>query len=281
MLNNLKTVLLLGALTGLLIAIGSFWGASGMYIAFGLAIVMNFGSYWFSDKIVLMMYRAKEADRSKYSKLYSTVSDIAQRADLPEPKVYIIPTPGANAFATGRNPKHAAVAVTAGIMDILSEKELKGVLAHEMAHVKNRDILISSIAATIAGAIGMIAFMARWGAIFGGFSGGQRSGRGILELLAIAILTPLLATIIRLAISRSREYVADKEGAKILGDSSGLASALKKLESNAKRNPLRFGSETTAHMFIVNPFRASFLMKVFSTHPTTADRVKRLTAMKF
>lgn len=280
MLNQLKTVILLGALTGILIWVGSLWGQSGIIMAFGFAVLMNFGAYFFSDKLVLTMYRAREADIGKYPRLYQLVNEVAKKAKLPQPKVYILPTPSSNAFATGRNPKHAVVAVTEGILELLTEKELKGVIAHELAHVKDRDILIASVAATIAGAIGMIAFMARWAALFGGY-GGQREGRGMLELLVLAVLTPLLATIIQLAISRSREYLADREGATFIKDSSGLASALKKLEAQAKHNPLRFGSESSAHIFIVNPFRASFLMKLFSTHPDVESRVKRLTALKF
>ena len=277
-INQIKTTLLLGALTSILLLIGSFWGQSGLITAFLLAIIMNFMSYWFSDKIVLKIYRAKEVDVAKYPRLYQIVNDIAKKAKLPQPKLYIIPTNNPNAFATGRNPKHAAVAVTQGILDLLTEKELKGVLAHEMAHVKNRDILISSVAATIAGAIGFIAFMARWGAIFGGYGG--RNGRGVIELIAIAIVTPLIATVIRLAISRSREYLADETGAKIIKNPKGLASALKKLEANSKAHPMRFGSPSSAHLFIVNPFRASAFLKLFSTHPQASERIKRLNNLK-
>lgn len=280
-INQIKTTLLLGALTGILLCIGFFFGReSGIVIAFGFAVLMNIGAYFFSDKIVLRMYRAKEADISKYPRLYQIVREISKKAKLPMPKIYIIPTQNSNAMATGRDYKHAVVAVTEGILDLLTEKELKGVLAHEMAHIKDRDILISSVAATIAGAIAMVAFMARWAALFGGF-GGNRGGRGLIELLVLAILTPLLATIIQLAISRSREYLADKEGAGIIKESKGLASALRKLEAQAKHNPMRFGSETTAHIFIVNPFRASFLMKIFSTHPDTASRITKLNQLRF
>jgi len=277
-INQIKTTLLLGALTGILLVIGSFWGQRGLIMAFVLAILMNFVSYWFSDKIVLKIYRAKEADVSKYPRLYQIINDIAKKAKLPQPKLYIIPTNNPNAFATGRSAKHAAVAVTQGILDLLTEKELKGVLAHEMAHIKNRDILISTVAATIAGAIGFIAFMARWGAIFGGYGG--RNGKGLIELIALAIVAPLIATVIRLAISRSREYLADETGAKIVKDNSGLASALKKLEANSKAHPMRFGSPSSAHLFIVNPFRASAITRIFSTHPSAEKRIEKLNNLK-
>jgi len=280
MLNQLKTVLLLGALTGLLIWIGSFWGPAGMTVAIIFAIIFNFGSYWFSDKIVLRIYRAQEADISKYPRLYQIVNNIADKAKIPKPKIYIIPTRTSNAFATGRNPDHAVVAVTEGILDLLNERELKGVIAHEISHVKNRDILISSVAATIAGVISYIAFMARWVAIFGGFGGRDSSGKGIIELLILAIVTPFLALLIKMAISRSREYLADKTGAELIHDSKGLATALKKLEANSKHHPLKFGSETTAHMFIVNPFKKSLLMSIFSTHPAAELRIEKLEKMR-
>jgi len=273
--NQIKTVLLLGSLTGIFLWVGSLWGPSGMTFALVFAVAMNLGAYWFSDKIVLRLYRAKEADLAKYPRLYQIVNDIAKSAKLPAPKVYILPTNTSNAFATGRNPAHAAVAVTEGILHLLSEKELKGVLAHEMAHVKNRDILISSVAATIAGVISYVAFMARWASIFGGMGRGE-SGKGIAELLVLAIVTPFLALLIRMAISRSREYLADETGAKLVGSSSGLASALKKLEADAKKHPLRFGSESTAHMFIVNPFTKSRFISLFSTHPLASKRIERL-----
>jgi len=279
--NQIKTTVLLASLTGLLLAAGLWFGGElGLIAAFSIAMLMNGISYFFSDKIVLKIYRAKEAEVSKYPRLHQIVNEIAEKAKLPKPKIYIIPAENSNAFATGRNPQHAAVAVTKGIMDLLTENELKGVLAHELAHVKNRDILIASVAATIAGAISFLAFMARWAAIFGGMRGGGR-GRGMVELLVLAILTPILATIIRLAISRSREYLADKTGAEIIKDPKALASALAKLEEATKHKPMLFGNETTSHLFIVNPFRKSFLISIFSTHPPMKERIKRLEEMKF
>jgi heat shock protein HtpX len=280
--NQIKTVVLLGLLTGLLLWVGQLvGGASGLTIAFAFAIIMNVGSYWFSDKLVLKMYRAKEVKESEQPKLYHIVQEVSQQANIPMPKVYIIPSDNANAFATGRNYKHAAVAATQGILDLLNEDELKGVIAHEIAHVKNRDILISSIAATIAGVIGYVAFMARWAAIFGGFGGRDNNGgNNIVSLLVLAILTPLIAAIIQMAISRSREFLADETGAKIIKSPFGLASALEKLENNAKQHPMRFGNPSTAHLFISNPFRARGLVKFFSTHPPMQERVKRLKNMK-
>ena len=275
--NQIRTVVLLGALTGLLLAIGAYFAS--IYIALAFAVAMNFGSYWFSDKIVLMMYRAKEADVGKYARLHQMVAEVAKKAGLPKPRVFVVPSQASNAFATGRGPKHAVVAVTQGILELLSEKELKGVIAHELAHVKHRDILIGSIAATVAGAISMIAFMARWGAIFGGF--GRRDGGNVLELLALAIVTPLIAMVIQLAISRSREYLADEDGAKFIGDGKPLASALKKLDAQAKHSRFRFGSRGSAHMMIVNPLSAGYFVKMFSTHPPVAERVKRLEKIKF
>jgi heat shock protein HtpX len=276
--NQIRTALLLGSLTGILVAIGAYFG--NIYFALIFAVAMNFGSYWFSDKIVLKIYRAKEADVGKYARLHQIVSEVAKKAKIPKPRVYILPSQTANAFATGRNEKHAVVAVTQGIMDILTEKELKGVIAHEIAHVKHRDILIASIAATVAGTISMLAFMARWAAIFGGMGRSRDSGN-IIELIALAIVAPLIAAVIQLAISRSREYLADESGAKYIGDGKPLASALKKLESESKRHPLRFGSSSSAHLFIVNPFSGGRMMKLFSTHPAVDDRVARLNSMKF
>lgn len=280
--NQLKTVVLLGALTGLLLFIGSFWGYSGMTIAFIFAILMNVGSYWFSDKIILKMYHAKEVKENDYPQLFNIVKDVISQADIPMPKVYIIPTDNSNAMATGRSPQKSAVAVTNGIMSTLNEHELKGVIAHELAHIKNRDTLIQTIAATIAGVISYVAFMARFAAIFGGFGGrGDDRGGGIAELLVLAILTPLIATIIQLALSRSREYLADEKAAKTLNDSSGLASALQKLETSAKTHPLRFGNKTTASLFIINPFRTGFLVNIFSTHPSTKLRIEKLNKLHF
>ena len=279
--NQLKTVVLLGLLTGLLLWVGQLvGGASGLTIAFAFAIIMNLGAYWFSDKLVLKMYRAKEVKESEQPKLYHIVQEVSQQANIPMPKVYIIPSDNANAFATGRNPKHAAVAATQGILNLLSEDELKGVIAHEIAHVRNRDILISSVAATIAGVISYVAFMARFAAIFGGFGGRGRDGGNIVSLLVLAIVTPLVATIIQLAISRSREFLADETGAKIIRNPFGLASALEKLENNAKQHPMRFGNPSTAHLFIANPFRARGLIRFFTTHPPMHERIKRLKNMR-
>ena len=284
MINQIKTVFLLGLLTGLLLWVGQLLGgAQGLTFALIFAIIMNMGSYWFSDKIVLAMYRAKPISQHDSPDLYNMVREVAEKARLPMPKVYIIPGQIANAFATGRNPEHAAVAFTVGILKILNKEELKGVIAHELSHVKNRDTLVSSIAATIAGVISYVAFMARWAAIFGGFGGRDRNGGGILELLVLAIVTPLMATIIQLAISRSREYLADESAAKTLKNTQGLASALQKLEDAAKHVPLRptSATESTSHMFIVNPFRGGGLIKLFSTHPPMEERIKRLRKMGF
>jgi heat shock protein HtpX len=278
--NQIKTVILLGLLTGLLLGAGQLLGGrQGLFIGLVFAIAMNFGAYWFSDKIVLMMYKAKEVNENQEPELYSLVKEVSHLASLPFPKIYIIPTENPNAFATGRNPKHAAVAVTSGIMKLLNKDELKGVLAHEMAHVKNRDILVSTIAATIAGVISYLAFIARWGAMFGGFGGRDRDGGNMIELLALAIITPLVATILRLAISRSREYLADETGAKTIHNPYALASALEKLDNGAKRNPLRFGNPSTSNLFIVNPFSAKGLIRLFSTHPPMEERIKRLRSM--
>ncbi len=274
MINQIKTVFLLGLLTGILLWIGSFWGTGGLTIAIIFAVIMNFGSFFWSDKIVLAMYKAKPADKHKYSELYSIVREIAHKAKIPMPKVYIVPSPNPNAFATGRNPKHGVVACTEGILHLLNKEELEGVIAHEISHIKNRDILISTVAATIAGVISYVATMAQWAAIFGGF-GRDDDGGGIIEFLVLAILTPVLATIIQLAISRSREYLADSSAAKILHNGRGLASALKKLEAGAKHVPMKRGNPSTAHMFIVNPFKGG-LVSLFMTHPPASERIKRL-----
>jgi len=280
--NQIRTVVLLGLLTGVLLWVGNLvGGVQGLTIALIFAIVMNFGSYWFSDKIVLAMYRAKEVKESEEPELYKIVAEVAHLAKIPIPKVYIINAPFANAFATGRNPKHAAVAVTRGIMDLLSKDELKGVIAHEISHVKNRDTLIQAVAATIAGVISYVAFMARWAAIFGGFGGRDRNGGG-LELIVLAILTPILAAIIQMALSRSREFLADESAAKLVHSGFGLADALEKLESSTSKVSLRPNSQTqtTAHLFITNPFRRrGGLLKLFSTHPPVKERVKRLRSM--
>lgn len=271
--NGLKTALLLGALSGLLLVIGDLLGgSSGMMIAFVFAIVMNFGSYWFSDKIVLRMYKAQPVGPEH--PLYRTVARLAQAGNLPMPKVYVIPDPSPNAFATGRDPLHAAVAATEGILRVLDERELEGVIAHELAHVKHRDILISSIAATLGAAIMMIAHMARFAAFFGGGRGDDREGSNPIALLATIILAPLAAGLIQAAISRSREYAADAGGAQIAGNPYGLADALRKIDAVSKRVPLN-ANPATAHMFIVKPFLGG-LGAMFSTHPPTEDRVRAL-----
>jgi heat shock protein HtpX len=274
MANGVKTVLLLGALSGLLLVIGDLiGGANGLVIAFVIAAVMNLGSYWFSDKIVLRMYRAQEVAAGH--PLHSVVARLAQRASLPMPKVYIIPDASPNAFATGRNPSHAAVAATQGIMQVLSEHELEGVIAHELAHVKNRDILISSVAATIAAAIVMVARMAGYAAMFSGGRDDNRGGGSPLAMLAMMIVAPLAAFLIQAAISRSREFAADAGGASIAGTPYGLADALRKIDAASKRVPLD-ANPATAHMFIVKPFSGAGLMSLFSTHPPTEARIQAL-----
>jgi heat shock protein HtpX len=279
--NTVKTALLLGALTGLLMFVGGLIGGKGgVYIAFIFAIILNFGSYWFSDKIVLKMYKAQEVSESSAPGLFSIVRNLALKAQLPMPRVYIIPEETPNAFATGRNEKHAVVAVTEGIMRILNKEELEGVIAHELSHIKNRDMLISSIAATIAGAIVMLAHMAQWAAIFGGGrSSDDDSGGGIIGLIAMAIFAPLAAVVIQMTISRSREYMADAGGAGITKNPYGLASALEKLTKASQIIPLN-AKPSTAHLFIVNPLSGKSLMNLFSTHPPLADRVARLRSMK-
>jgi heat shock protein HtpX len=274
---------LLGALTGLLILIGGvFGGRSGMEVAFVIALLMNFFSYWFSDKMVLKAYNAQELDAAAAPELYSIVQELAQEAHIPVPRMYLIDTDAPNAFATGRSPHHAAVAVTRGILRICSRDELKGVLGHELSHVINRDILTSSIAATLAGAIMILASMARWGAIFGGFGGGGDDDRrgGMVELLLMAFLAPLAATMIQLAVSRTREYQADASGAHLTHHPLYLASALRKLEVANERMPMDAGP-ATAHLFIVNPLTAQqgLMSRLFSTHPPLEERIRRLEHM--
>ena len=275
MSNGIKTVLLLGLLSGLLLAIGELLGgANGLVVAFLFAVVMNFVSYWFSDKIVLRMYRAQEVGPEH--PFYQLVTRLAQRADLPQPRVYIIPTDSPNAFATGRNPQHAAVAATEGILRMLDERELEGVIGHELTHVKHRDILISSIAATIAAAIMWVANMARFAAFFGGYGGREdRDGANPIALLLTIIVAPIAAMLIQMAISRSREYAADAGGAQIAGNPYGLVEALKKIDYAAKRIPLD-ANPATAHMFIVQPFSGQALFNLFSSHPPTEKRIAAL-----
>ncbi len=277
----LRTTILLGALTGIIMAIGQFLGGSqGLTIAFIFAIIMNFGSYWFSDKIVLAAYSARPVSEAEAPMVYRVVHNLTLRAGLPMPKIYLLPSDAANAFATGRNPEHAAVAVTEGILRMMNERELTGVLAHELSHVKNRDILISSIAATLAGVIVHVANMAQWAAMFGGFrrDDDREGGGGVLGLILMAILAPLAATIIQMAISRTREFAADETGAKIAGDPLGLASALKKLGMASEQIPLD-ASPQTSHLFIVNPLSGQSFARLFSTHPPLEERIERLEHM--
>lgn len=279
-MNNFKTGMLLILLTVLLVGIGSaFGGQQGALLAFVLAAVMNLGAYWFSDKIVLRMYRAKEVSEAEAPKLYSVVADLAQRARIPMPRVCLIPSPALNAFATGRNPKHAVVAVTQGLFSALNRSELAGVLAHELSHVRHRDILIGSIAATIAGAIAFLARMAQWSALFGGFSrdSGGRGGN-IVVVMLVAIVGGIAAMLVQMAISRSREFEADAGAARLLGDPTPLVSALRKLEAGAERVPLE-ANPATAHMFIVNPLRGGGVMRLFTTHPPIEERIRRLQSM--
>ena len=257
-----------------------------MIIAFLFAVILNFGSYWYSDKIVLKMYGAKEVSPADSPNLHRIVDGLAMKAQLPKPKVYIVESGMPNAFATGRDPKHAAVAVTTGLLNLLSYEEIEGVLAHELAHVMNRDTLISAIAATIAGVITMLASMAQWAAIFGGLGGrDDDGGGGIIGLIAMAIVAPIAATLIQLAISRSREYAADEEGARICRKPWALADALQKLEyGNSNYKPSISDvqpKESSAHMFIVNPLKGGTIQSLFRTHPVTEERIKRLRAMRF
>jgi heat shock protein HtpX len=276
MTNGLKTALLLGLLSGLLLMIGELAGGSnGLMIAFVFAAVMNFASYWFSDKMVLRMYRAQEVGPGH--PLYQITERLSRQGGLPMPKVYIIPDSSPNAFATGRNPEHAAVAATEGILQVLSERELEGVIAHELAHVKHRDILISSVAATIAAAIMVLGRMAMYAGLFAGNGRNEREGSASnpIALLAMMILAPLAAMLIQGAISRSREFAADAGGARIAGNPFGLADALRKIDAVSKRVPLD-ANPATAHMFIIKPFSAGGLMSLFSTHPPTEARIRAL-----
>ncbi|RMF94808.1 MAG: zinc metalloprotease HtpX [Candidatus Schekmanbacteria bacterium] len=279
-MNGTKTVVLLATMSALFVYVGKLLaGDVGMFIALIFACFMNIGSYWFSDKIVLKIYKAVEVDETTAPELYHTVKELALSAGLPMPRVYIIPSQNPNAFATGRNPQNAAVAVTEGILQMLSMEELKGVLGHELTHIRNRDILISTIAATIAGAISMIAQMAQWAFIFGGGVDDDDEGGNPLISLLIIFLAPIAAFIIQMAISRSREYAADEGGAKISGNPQYLASALRKLEEGRLKLPMN-ASPSTAHMFIVNPLTGGGIASLFSTHPPTEERIRRLLEMK-
>jgi heat shock protein HtpX len=276
--NTFKTALLLTALTLLLMLIGqAFGGQQGMFIALAIAVVMNFVSYFYSDKIALAMYRARPVTREELPRAYQAVERLTQKAGLPMPKIYVIPTDSPNAFATGRNPSHASVAVTQGILNLLNDEELEGVLAHELGHVRNRDILISSIAATIAGAITMLASMGKWAMIFGGMSRDDREGGGGgIAALFMLILAPIAASLIQLAVSRSREYQADATGAHFTGNPYALASALSKLDTYSKRVPMA-ATPSTAHLFIIQPLLGMSFGSLFSTHPPIAKRIERLT----
>jgi heat shock protein HtpX len=280
--NTFKTAFLLTLMTLLLMAFGRYFGGqNGMFIALMFAVVMNFVSYFYSDKIALAMYRAQPATREQLPRAYAAVERLTQKIGIPMPKIYVIPSESPNAFATGRNPSHASVAVTHGILGLLTDEELEGVLAHELGHVNNRDILISSVAATLAGAITMLASMGRWAMLFGGFGGRDRNDRGGggLGALFMLIVAPIAATLIQLAVSRSREYQADATGAHFTGNPYALASALQKLDAYARRVPLQ-ASPSTAHLFIIQPFlgvSAGMFANLFSTHPPIAKRIERLT----
>ena len=280
MRNGLKTALLLGLLSGLLLVIGELaGGANGLMIAFVLAAIMNFVSYWFSDKIVLKMYGAQPIEEGQLPVVQRIVRKLATQAQIPMPKLYVIPSESPNAFATGRNPQHAAVAVTEGILRIMNENELEGVLAHELSHVLNRDILISTVAATVAGAISMLANMAQWGMMFGGSRDDEGRSTNPIALIATIILAPLAAMLIQMAVSRSREYQADASGAKLTHNPEGLASALGKLGQATKMIPMD-ANPATAHLFIVNPLSGQALMNLFSTHPPLEERIARLRKMR-
>jgi heat shock protein HtpX len=284
MFNSFKTAILLSALTALILIIGEiFGGRNGLVIAFIFALIMNGGSYWFSDKIVLSLYKAQELPYEAAPELHGMVERLAQQAGIPTPRIFLIPSQNPNAFATGRNAEHAVVAVTEGIVRLLNQDELEGVLSHELSHIKNRDILIGSISATLAGVVMMLASMARWAALFGGFGRDDDDGAGgIIGLIAMSILAPIAAMLIQFAISRSREYLADETGAKIAKNPLGLARALEKLTAASKRIPMHAGAATaqaTSHLFIVNPFSGKSLTSLFSTHPSAEDRIRRLRAM--
>ncbi|MGN6730615.1 MAG: zinc metalloprotease HtpX [Candidatus Binatia bacterium] len=283
-MNRLRTTMLLAVLTALVVWIGQmFGGPNGAVMALIFAGVMNFFSYWFSDKIVLRMYRAQEISQNDDPELFDIVRELTVKDGLPMPRVYIIPEETPNAFATGRNPEHAAVAVTQGIRRILDRRELTGVLGHELSHVKHRDILVSSIAATLAGAISYLAQMAQWAAIFGGGSRDREEGGGnMFSLLFMMIVAPIAAMLIQMAVSRSREYMADEGGAKVTRDPLALASALRKLQMGAQNIPMQVSDATatsTAHMFIVNPLSGGGIANLFSTHPPMEERIARLEAM--
>lgn len=279
MTNQLKTALLLGFLTAIILMFGRLLGGqTGLIFAFVLAVGMNVGSYWFSDRIVLSMYKARELGAQDAPAVHRMVEELATRGGLPKPRIYLIPQDAPNAFATGRSPNNSVVAVTQGILHLLSPEELKGVLAHEMGHIKNRDILIQSVAATLAGVIMFVSSMVKWAAIFGMGSNDEEGGNPVLAIV-LAIVAPIAAMLIQMAISRSREYLADRTGAQLSSNPRYLASALEKLEAYSRRLPMKQGSPATAHMFIVNPFSGQNLAGLFSTHPSVQERIKRLRSM--
>ncbi|MBP8644951.1 MAG: zinc metalloprotease HtpX [Syntrophobacteraceae bacterium] len=281
--SRFRTTLLLAVLTLLIVWIGHFIGGShGMLIALALAAVMNLGSYWFSDRLVLAMYRAQPLDPSEAPEIHRIVRELAAQANIPVPRVYWIPEETPNAFATGRNPENAVVAVTEGLRRLLTPEEIRGVLAHEIGHIKNRDILVSSIAATLAGAVMVLADMARWGAIFGGFRGGddENEGGGIVGFLVMAIVAPIAAMLIQMAISRSREYLADETGARLCRRPEALARALEKLSIASRQIPMENAKPAAAHLFIVNPLSGRSLANLFSTHPPIEERIRRLRSMR-
>ena len=278
--NTLKTFILMAALTGLFMVGGQILGGSqGMVFALVIALGMNFFAYWNSDKMALAMNRAREVSEAEAPELHQIVARLAQRAGLPKPRVYIVDNPTPNAFATGRNPEHAAVAVTTGIMQVLNREELEGVLGHELGHIKNRDILISSIAAVMAGAISYLATMAQWAMIFGGGRSDDEGGGNPIAMLLMMIVAPLAASLIQMAISRSREYIADRTGAEICGHPKALASALQKLSTYNQQRPMQV-NPATAQMYIVNPLRGGAIAGLFSTHPPMEERIRRLLAME-
>ena len=278
-MNQVKTAFLMVILTVILVALGSLIGGkNGAVIAFAVALVMNLISYWFSDRIVLSMYGASEVEEADAPELWSIVASLSQRASMPMPRVYIIENDSPNAFATGRNPEHSAVAATTGILRILNRQELEGVLAHELSHVKNRDILISTIAATLAGAITMLANLARWSVFFGGRDDNEGGGN-FVSVILFSMLAAFAAMLIQLAISRSREYLADEGGARLAGNPLFLANALRRLETGVARRPMEDANPATAHMFIVNPFSARGVLALFSTHPPLEERIRRLEDM--
>jgi heat shock protein HtpX len=275
-----KTAMLLAVLTAMLVLVGgAVGGQQGMLVAFVLALVMNFFSYWFSDRVVLAMYRAQPIDEAQSPRVYSLVRRLATRAGIPMPRVYLIPSETPNAFATGRNPQHAVVAVTEGILRLLDEEELEGVLAHELAHVTNRDVLLSTVAATLAGAITYLAHMAQWAAFFGGRSDDDERGGNPIAMVLMAVLAPLAAMLIQMAVSRSREFHADATGARVAGKTWGLAKALEKLQMAQHVAPMD-ANPATAHLFIVNPLSGRAMMNLFSTHPPLEERIARLRAMR-